>query len=286
VWNEANTFLDFTVASAYYQAAWFRLSLVAAFLALLWAVYRLRLHQVATQFDIRLEERVSERTRIAQELHDTLLQGFLSVSMQVHVAVDRLPEDSPVKPILTLALQSMGRVIEEGRNAVRGLRVSHSPSLDLEHAFSLLPREFSAFGAGKVDFRVIIDGPQRPLHPLLRDEVYRFGREALLNAFRHARASHIEIELKYSSGELLVLVRDDGSGIDPKIVVQGREGHWGLSGMRERADRIGARLHVFSSASSGTEIELAIPGHVAFLDQTTSRLKWFARNPIQKRSAK
>jgi signal transduction histidine kinase/ligand-binding sensor domain-containing protein len=290
VWSEGNTFLDFSVASAYYQTTWFRLSLLAVFLALLGAVYRLRLQQMARQFDIRLEERVSERTRIAQELHDTLLQGFLSVSMQVHVAVDRLPEDSAVKPILTLALKSMSRVIEEGRNAVRGLRVSHSPSLDLEHAFSLLPREFAAFGADKIDFRVIIDGPQRPLHPLLRDEVYRFGREALLNAFRHARANHIEIEVKYSSSQLLVLVRDDGSGIDPKIVAHGKDG---LSGMRERADRIGARLHVYSSTLSGTEIELAIPGHVAYLDKTSTRLKWFAmpgrgnrRSPVQNKSGK
>ena len=275
VWSEANTLLDFSVAPAYYQATWFRLGCVAALLALLGALYQLRLRQVARQFSIRLEERVNERTRIAQELHDTLLQGFLSASMQVHVAADSMPEDSPVKPILTRALQVMGQVIEEGRNALRGLRASHSVSLDLEEAFSLVQQELGPLGREDVDFRVIVDGEQRPLHPSLRDEVYRIGREALRNAFCHSRAHHIEIELKYSAKQLLVLVRDDGTGIDPNILTSGREGHWGLSGMRERADRIGARFHVLSRASAGTEIELAVPADLAFQDRLERRWKWF-----------
>ena len=122
-----------------------------------------------------------------------------------------------------------------------------------------------------------VDGERRPLHPVLRDEVYRIGREALINAFRHAQAKSIDVELTYASSYLRLLVRDDGRGIDPHVVQSGREGHWGLSGMRERADRIGARLHVFSSATAGTEIELSVPGSVAFEDQRTGPLRWLGR---------
>jgi signal transduction histidine kinase len=240
----------------------------------------MRLRQLTKRLNLRFEERLGERTRIAQELHDTLLQGFLSASMQVHVAADGLPEDSHVKPILSRALQLMGQVIEEGRNAVRGLRSSQSGSLDLEQAFSRVPQELvlQEQAGEQLTFRVIVEGEQRPLHPLLRDEVYRIGREALINAFRHAQAKKIEIELKYSARQLRVLVRDDGCGIDPQILRFGSDGHWGLSGMRERADRIGARLHVFSSASAGTEVELDIPGHIAFQGQSDHLRRWFGGN--------
>ena len=276
VWNPQEADLPFVVDPLVWQTWWFRLAVAMALGLATLGLYRLRLRQLTRQLNLRFEERLAERTRIAQELHDTLLQGFLSVSMQVHVAADGLPADSHVKPTLTRALQRMGQVIEEGRNAVRGLRSSKSISLDLEHAFSLVRQELGQLAKEEVDFRVIVDGPQRPLHPLLRDEVYRIGREALINAFRHSRGSQIEIELKYTSSQLRVRVRDNGSGIDPKIVGAGREGHWGLSGMRERADRIGARFHVFTRASAGTEIELTIPGHLAFQDHSGSRLKWFA----------
>lgn len=235
------------------------------------------MHQLTRRLNFRFEERLAERTRIAQELHDTLLQGFLSASMQVHVVADGLPADAPVKPMLTRTIQLMGQVIEEGRNAVRGLRSSHSASLDLEHSFSRIQQEFVQ---QEIDFRVIVEGQPRPLHPVLRDEAYRVGREALINAFRHARAKTIEIELKYSSSGLRILVRDDGCGIDPQILHSGRDGHWGLSGMRERADRIGARFHVFSSATADTEIQFSVPSHIAFQGQSDSRLlKWFARRP-------
>jgi signal transduction histidine kinase/ligand-binding sensor domain-containing protein len=278
VWNEAGAFLDFAVDPAYYQTTWFRLSCVGAFLALLGALYRLRLRYVAQRFNMRFEERLAERTRIAQELHDTLLQGFLSVSMQVHVAADSLPEDSQAKPILTRALQLLRQVIDEGRNAVRGLRSYGSLSLDLEQAFSLAPQELAAYAktAEPIGFRVIVEGQQRPLHPLLRDDAYRIGREALVNAFHHSRAKNIEVELRYSPSQLCILVRDDGCGIDPHILESGRDGHWGLSGMRERAEKIGARLHLCSSASAGTEVELTIPASVAYVKSPVARRSMFS----------
>jgi signal transduction histidine kinase len=181
----------------------------------------------------------------------------------------------------------MAQVIEEGRNAVRGLRSSSSASLDLETAFSRIQEEFANVdqAGSEVDFRVIVDGERRPLHPVLRDEVYRIGREALINAFHHSRANKIELELKYSPKNLCMLIRDDGCGIDPAVLQTGRDGHWGLPGMRERADRIGAQLHVMSSASAGTEIELSVPGHVAFQGQSDNKFTWLRRKRSGRSSA-
>jgi signal transduction histidine kinase len=283
VWSEAGAYLDFSVAPAYYQTTWFRLSCAAAFLALLGALYQLRLRQVERQFNLRLEERVSERTRIAQDLHDTLLQGFISASMQLHVAVDQVPDDLPAKTRLGRVLQLMGQVIEEGRNAVRGLRSVDSESLDLEQAFSRIRQELvvqeqgQEQGQEQVGFRVVVEGEPRSLPPILRDEVYRIGREALLNAFRHSQAKNIEVEVKYAANYLSILVRDDGCGIDPQVLRSGRDGHFGLTSMRERAKRIGARLTVSSSAASGTEVELSVPGHTVLKSQPAGRLaQWLA----------
>ena len=150
---------------------------------------------------LKSRERLAERRRIARELHDTLLQGFLSASMHVQVASDALPADSPAKPMLARALQLMRQGIEEGRDAVQGLRSSDSRAVDLSQAFSRIRQELEPEGKQDqpVEFRVVVDGQPRPLDPLLRNEVYRIGREALINAFRHSGANHIEIEIEYSS---------------------------------------------------------------------------------------
>jgi signal transduction histidine kinase len=279
IWSTNEAAVPLEVDPLFWQTWWFRLSVVLGCMASILALYRIRLSQLTSRINLRFQERLAERTRIAQELHDTLLQGFLSASMQVHVAADRLPEDSSVKPTLTRALELMRQVIDEGRNAVQGLRSAQSASLDLEHAFSGIQQELvtGEQASEEVDFRVIVDGEQRPLHPVLRDEVYRIGREALINAFRHAQAKKIEMELRYSPNRLRILVRDDGCGIDPNVLQSGRDGHWGLSGMRERADRIGAELHVMSGHSAGTEIELSIPGNVAFQAPSDTKLRWFGK---------
>jgi len=266
VWNDAGATLNFNVSPAWFQAAWFRLLCVLSAIILLSLLYRLRVRRIAAGINARFDERLAERTRIAQELHDTLLQGFLSASMQLHVATDLLPENSPAKPTLTRALQLMGQVIEEGRNAVRGLRSSGTVSLDLAQAFAGIQEELDPkkMNAASVAYRVTVEGQKKPLRPLLRDEVYRIGREAVTNAFRHARASQIEVELRYGASQLRLLVRDNGCGIDSGILRTGQDGHWGITGMRERADRIGARIQIFSRASAGTEVELLVPGRVAF----------------------
>jgi len=265
--------MRFTIAPAFWQTSWFRLAALLLLTAMGWTVYRVRLGQVARHLNVRFEERLAERTRIAQELHDTLLQGFVSASMQLHVVADRLPADSAAKSSLGRVVDLMRRVIDDGRNAVRSLRSSSSESHDLKQAFSGIADELGS--DGRPDYRVIVEGRVRPLNPMIRDDVYRIGREALVNAFRHSNAKRIEIELRYGSRELTVLVRDNGCGMDSLILKSGREGHWGLSGMRERAERIGARLKVWSSASAGTEVELSVPRHVAFARERSDRRRGF-----------
>ncbi len=262
VFDSQEATLAFQIAPMFWQTWWFAFAMLTFLASAIVAVVRFRIHRLARQMNLIFEERLAERTRIAQELHDTLLQGFLSASMQLHVAADGLPEDSPAKQPLDRILALMGRVIGEARTALRGLRSSSGDALDLQHAFSNIRQELDLHR--DVSFRVLVEGKLRPLHPVLRDEVYRIGREALVNAFRHSGASAIEVELEYAAERLRVLVRDNGHGIDPLVLQSGREGHWGLPGMRERAESIGATLRVWSRASSGTEVELSVPSHVAF----------------------
>src|SRR5713101_5320696 len=276
VWNENGAALDFTLLPAFYQTNWFLLLCVAAAGSFAWATYQWRIRQVAARLDLKFEERLAERTRIAQELHDTLLQGFLSASMQLHVADDRLPENSPVKPMVSRVLTLMKDVIEDGRNTLQGLRSSKSSLPDLAQAFSRIPEELSL--QQQIDYRVIVEGQPQPLHPVIRDDVYRIGREALVNSFRHAQASSIEVEIEYSVKQLRVNVRDNGFGIDPQVLRSGREGHWGLSGMRERAERIGARLTVWTRPAGGTEIELSVPAALAFESKSSDGASnWFVK---------
>ena len=243
----------------------------------------MRIHQLTKRLNVGFQERLAERTRIAQELHDTLLQGVLSASLQLDVAEDQLPEDSPTKPLLKRVLQLMSTVTEEGRNTLRGLRTTGSGNQSLETAFSRLRQEFPL--DDKTDFRVIVDSVTRPLRPLIRDEVYRIGREALLNAFMHAQANRIEVEVEYASRHLKVLVRDDGRGIDPQVLHSGREGHWGLVGIRERSERIGANLRLRSRIGAGTEIDLTVPGTIAFekgsIGPISQWFRWLSREKLE-----
>src|SRR5215469_13130813 len=215
-------------------------------------------HRPATKKSVRLDE----RTRIARELHDTILQTFLSALIQLGAAVDAVPEESPMKPRLDRVLQLMSRGIEDGRNAIQGLRSSDSATRDLVIELSGIERELSC--RPDIDFRVNLVGQQQPLNAPIQEEIYRIGREALLNAFCHSRAKRIEFELEYADRELQMRVRDDGIGINPQVLRNGRKGHWGLAGMQERAARIGGLLKISSSPSNGTEVRLSIPSGIAF----------------------
>jgi signal transduction histidine kinase/ligand-binding sensor domain-containing protein len=284
VWNEAGTFLDFSVAPAYYQTTWFRLSFVAAFLTLLWALYQLRLRQLAREFDAGLEARVNERTRIARELHDSLLQGFQGLIFRFQAAREFLPgRPSEAMEALDIALGRADKVIVEGRDTVSDLRQPVVGDNDIGQALTALGEELAAqSGNGAAPcVRVLVEGKQRELNPILRDEIYRIAREALRNAFRHAQAQKIEAEITYSDSQFLLHVRDDGRGIDPKVTNQGaRAGHWGLPGMRERAKRFGGNLEVWSEPGAGTEIELRVPGAIVYGKSEPRRRFWLRRKKI------
>jgi hypothetical protein len=245
-----------------WQSWWFPLVCVVAAAAAIFALYGVWLFRVTNTLKLRFEERLAERMRVAQELHDTLLQGVISASMQLDVAVDQMPADSPAQPALRHILQIMGQVIEEGRNTLRGLRSSTESDRNMELAFVRIPKELGF--DHKTAYRVVVEGTPNPLQPIVHDEIYSIGREALVNAFRHSGASSIEVQLEYAPDGLRVLVRDNGCGIKPDLLRSGRDGHWGLSGMRERAERIGAKFRVMSAASAGTEVELSVPGHIVF----------------------
>jgi signal transduction histidine kinase/ligand-binding sensor domain-containing protein len=281
VWNEAGAFLDFSIAPAYYQTTWFLLSCVAAFVALLAALYQLRLRQIARQFNLRLEGRVSERTRIARDLHDTLLQSFQGVLLKFH-AVTRMLPDRPdeARQKLESVIDQAQQAIVEGRDAVQGLRSSTVVTNELVQAITTLGEELTADQAGPScpDFRVIVEGSSRNLVPLVRDEVYRIASEALRNAFRHAQAGRIEVEILYAKRQLRLWVRDNGKGIDPKVLAEGRrEGHYGLAGVHERAKLVGGELVILSKTDSGTEAELTIPASLAYAKSPGARRSLFSR---------
>jgi len=266
-WNGSEATVAFAVLPTLWETGWFRLGCVVCAGLVTLLVYRLRMYQLTRLLNVRFEERLAERTRIAQELHDTFLQGVVSVSMQLHVAVDQLPENSPVRGNLNRILQLTGRVIEEGRNTLRGLRSSIENAHDLKDAFSSIPQELGR--EQNADFRVVVEGVSLPLRPSIRDDVYGIGREALVNAFRHAGARKIDMHLEYAASQLRISVQDDGCGIDPQFLQFGRDGHWGLSGMRERADRIGGKLRVLTRSGGGTEVELRLPSDIAFESESS-----------------
>jgi signal transduction histidine kinase/ligand-binding sensor domain-containing protein len=284
VCNEAGEFLDFSVAPAYYQTTWFRLLGVAAFFALLVGVYHLRLMQLAREFNVRLEERVRERTRIARELHDSLLQSFQGLMFRLQAVRDLLPgQPSKVIEALDIALERGDKAIAEGRDTVSDLRESIVGDKDVADALTDLGEELAAqSGNGTAPFvRVLVEGKPRELDPLLRDEIYRIGREALRNAFRHAEARTIEAEVTYGESEFLLHVRDDGGGIAPQVANRGaRAGHWGLPGMRERAKSFGGKLEVWSQHGAGTEIELTVPASIAYGRSKPRRRFSFLRKKI------
>ncbi len=278
VWNQEGAALDFSIAPAYWQTNWFRALCGAAFLLFLWALYQLRLRQIAMGFNVRLEERVAERTRIARDLHDTLLQSFQGLLLRFQT-VRELLRTRPAEAEKTLesAIEQTAQAITEGREAVQGLRASAVEPNDLAAAIAKLEEDIGAeTGSGtSVKLHVAVEGMPRTLNPIVRDEIYRIAREAVRNAFRHAEAKQIEVEIRYDEQQLRMRVRDDGKGLEPKLLnAEGRTGHFGLNGMRERANLMRGKLTIWSAPGSGTEIELIIPATRVYA--ASPRRSWFA----------
>jgi signal transduction histidine kinase len=237
----------------------------AAFLTTAWVITAMvaRVRKLTeAQLTLRFEERLAERTRIARELHDTLLQSFQALMFHFQAVNDQLPPGK-AKEALERVLDQADQAIIEGRDAIQNLRSSTTLTNELAQAMTALGQELTGAGSS-AKFLVSVEGQPRELHPIVRDDIYRVACEALRNAFRHAQATQIEGEITYSDRLLRLRIRDNGKGIDPKLLGAGRDGHWGLPGMRERAQQIGAQLDLWSQAGKGTEVELRIPGSIAY----------------------
>jgi len=285
VWSSEGTALAFDIPPAFVQTGWFiALCLVGGVLTV-WALVRLRVRQATVSLQGRLqqrmEDRLNERTRIARELHDSLLQGFQGLMFRLQAVRELLPGRPGVAAeSLDSALQMGDQAIGEGRDAVQNLRSATFEEGDLATVLAALGAELAVGTAPKVtpEYRVMVEGRPRELNPDVRDDIYRIAREAVRNAYQHANARNIETEITFGDTDLNVRVRDDGIGVDPTILAGGqRAGHWGLPGMRERSESIGARLNVWSERNAGTEVELRISAVIAYAHSPISTFSWIRR---------
>jgi signal transduction histidine kinase len=262
------------IENAIPERAWFETGFAITVLALFWALYQLRLRQLARTLNVRFDERVSERLRIARDLHDTLLQSFQGLMLRFQSARDLLPDDAiRAGEALDAALERADQALVEGRDAIQNLR-STDGIAELGAAMTALADEFRRASAAtaSVAFRTSVEGTPRDLHPLVRDDAYRIAGEALRNAYRHAQATRIEAEVTYGARALRVRIRDNGRGIQPEYLETAPPRHWGLVSMRERASQIGSELSVWSGSGAGTEVELRIPSAIAYGAPRRARL--------------
>jgi signal transduction histidine kinase/ligand-binding sensor domain-containing protein len=260
-WNEAGATQDFYIAPMWYQTIVFRIFCVVVFVSLIWIFYRLRLRQVARAMSKSFDERLAERTRIARDLHDTLLQTVQGSKMVAEDALENASDPARLRRAVEQLSVWLDQAVQEGRNALNSLRTSTTERNDLAEALQRASDECIALGQMEVDFEV--EGTAKEMHPIVRDEIHRIGYEAIRNACQHSEATRMEVRLRYSHN-LRLIVRDNGKGIDPKLIANGKDGHFGLQGMRERAARIGGTFTLVSTTDLGTTIELTVPGGIIF----------------------
>ena len=280
-WSAQVATAEFTILPAFYQTRWFLVLCVLAALTALYVVYLLRLTQVARQMRARMDERVNERTRIARELHDTLLQSLHGLMFEFQAArnmFQKRPEEA--LQALDGAITGTEQAITESQDAIEDLRSSETTDEDLTQLVKVTGEDLVASRHGdSPTFGLTVEGQQRVLAPVIRDEVYRIAREVLRNAFRHSHARRIEAEILYDEDQLRLRVRDNGKGMDQQVLEKGgRPGHWGLAGVRERAQQMGARLDVWSETGAGTEVQLAVAASAAYRKRSgRSRFRLFQR---------
>ncbi|HSY36593.1 MAG TPA: two-component regulator propeller domain-containing protein [Acidobacteriaceae bacterium] len=262
VWNTRGASLDFEVLPTWYQTRTFLAACVAAAIVFIWAVYRLRVRQIARAIGARFDERLSERTRMARELHDTFLQTIQGSKFVVDDGLEEPLDPEKMHHALGQVSGWLGQAIAEGRAALNSLRSSTTLKNDLVPALRRAAESGTVPDGMTVSISVI--GDARELHPIVRDELYRIGNEAIQNAKSHSHGSRLSIDLTYGQ-DLTLHVGDNGVGIDPGYAMSGRDDHHGLQGMRERAARIQGRLTILSSTESGTDISVTVPGNVSFL---------------------
>ena len=268
VWNETGVALPILVTPPWWSTTWFRVLCAALFLCSLWAAYQLRVRRLRHEFDIALEIRVSERTRIARELHDTLLQSLQALLFQYQAARNLFARGSErATQVLEATIDKTEQAITESRDAIQAIRSNTVAQNSLPELLTMAASELARSQADRPApiFAVTVEGEPRSLSPIIREETYRIALELLRNAFLHANAHRTEAEIRYDNDMLRVRIRDDGKGMDMKLVQEGSSGHWGLRGVRERAQQIGAKLDAWSEAGAGTEFELTVPARIAYL---------------------
>jgi signal transduction histidine kinase/ligand-binding sensor domain-containing protein len=270
LWNNVGATLDFSIAPAWYQTYMFRALCIVTGVFFVWVAYRLRVRQISRAINARFDERLVERTRLARELHDTLLQTIQGSKMVADDALDQSTDSVRMRRAMERLSEWLGQSMQEVRTALNSLRTSTTQGNDLAEGLERATEDCLGKGHMKVSFSVI--GTAREMHPIVRDEIYRIGYESIHNACMHANGSRLEVELTYAR-DLIMRVKDDGVGIDRVVAEKGREGHFGLQGMRERATRIGATFTLVSSATFGTEITLLVPGGAIFQRQTSAPIK-------------
>lgn len=254
--------LSFSVAQVFYLKPLFLLACGLLLSSLLWSLYRASLRRSARQLRARLEERHAERERIARELHDTLLQGVQGLMLRFQAVAQAIPDDSPARSKMEQALDRADQVIADGRDRVFDLRGAHPPSPDLLAALIVAAREYEQHTEAKLN--AFVQGTRRPLQPIAREELYRIGHEAMANAFQHSQSEHVTLRLTYAPHAFELRITDHGEGIEPAYLQTGRPGHWGLGGMRERAQRIGGHLSICAAQPQGTEVRLMLPAVCAY----------------------
>jgi ligand-binding sensor domain-containing protein/signal transduction histidine kinase len=265
-WSDPGVSVPITIEPAWWQTWRFNVLSGVLMLLVAAALYASRLRILHRQFDIRLQARDTERSRIARELHDSLLQGYQGLLFRLQAARNLLPQrPEAAASALETAMELGDKAMDESRAAVRELRTSIPATRDLADSLTELGDELALHGQeGSATYHVLVEGRPRAIAPLVRDEIYRIAREAVRNAAEHARARRIEAELDYGTTQFSLRVRDDGIGIDTETLERRRAGHWGLQGMRERAESFGSRFNVWSESGVGTEIELLVPAAVCY----------------------
>jgi ligand-binding sensor domain-containing protein/signal transduction histidine kinase len=262
-WNSEESKVQVVIEPGIWQRWSVRSILAMVFLLLVVFVYYTRTNFLLAQANILADERLSERTRIARDVHDTLLQGFISSLMHLHVAEKQIPSDSPLKSRLTFVLEGMEKVIEEARLTVVGLRTPDSGHENLEANLRDFFQEISDIG--NADLMLRSTGRPHRLKPAAYEDICAIAKEAILNALRHASAKTVQVTIAWGWLGLRLVVSDDGSGMDAAVLEHGRPQHWGLASMRERAKQLKAQVNIESHSTSGTKIILSIPARVAYL---------------------
>lgn len=263
LWSKDPATLTFRITAHFTQTLWFKLACAAAVLAVLYLLYLARLAQLAARIAERLRERVMERERIARTLHDTILQSVQALILRFDMIKNALPADAPVQHQIGAALDAAQSVVDEGREQVMDLRAgdAHATKLSeaLHHAGESLAKQYG------FDFKLKVVDTECELLPVVRTEVLAIGKEALLNAAQHAASAIVTVELAYTRKHFRLTICDNGKGLDDSVRKSGaRPGHWGLEGMRERAQRIGASFAIDSRDAAGVTVTLTLASRKAY----------------------